>query len=615
MAKTSPASIGALAGRNEGSIIASYAKGGEVKSAFWISGGLVGKNASSGSITASYADMDVVDAGSGGGGLVAENYGTITASYAVTRKLAGAFAGGLMVNLSINGAGTVTNSYWDTTASGETESGDGVGKTRTELKAPTGYTGIYADWDDLDGDGTADTETLWQFGTANTYPQLKWETADTRGVVLSEQTLTVTEAAGTGNTATYTVKLATLPTGDVTVKVVSRNTSLVTMSSAALTFTTGNWDTAQTVTVTGVDNILTGTNATVIITNTASGGGYDDHAGDVAVTLTDDIDPNNAPVITSTVQTLQVAENTTGAIGRFHATDLDGDSITWSVGGTDADLFEIDANGWLSVPTAFDYENDPTTYSITVTASDGQDSSAALAVTVAVTDGEEPPLAPTNNVADGFADSKIMVKWTAPYDDETGRPPVTSYEIRYWRSDYALDPFNINFTGITGLKYFITGLRSNTRYSVQVRARNADGESHWSNEDAGTTLEAGEIVNLPPTIDTSPTTGLSINENATGDIGTPFIGFDYENDLLTWSVEPRVWDEDSFTWSEDSSNDKYFAISQTGQLSVVAPGLDYEEGATRSVTVRVDSDWFRDNQTFTRSATATVTVVVNDLVD
>ena len=442
----------------------------------------MGENASSGSITASYADMDAVDAKSGGAGLVGENHGTITASYAVTERLAGAFAGGLITNLSVNNDGTVLNSYWDTTASRQTVSGGGaVGKTRTELKAPTGYTGIYADWDDLDGDGTS--ENLWQFGNANTYPQLSWETADLRGIVISPQTLSVTEASGASNTATYTVKLATQPTGAVTVRVSSRNPSLVTASPATLPFTTADYGTVQTVTVTGVDNILTGANAPVIITNTASGGGYDGPVSDVAVTLTDDNDGNNAPSITSTVETLYVAENTTGIIyaqsryldpdnpevascvqlegapdpldlleGRFcslfRATDLDGDSITWSVGGTDANFFRIN-DGWLSVPTALNYEAARTTYNITVKATDGQDSSAPLAVTVEVTDGAEPPLAPTNMVADGFADTKIMVKWTAPYDDATGRPPVTSYEIRYWRWGYAfrIEP---NITGITG---------------------------------------------------------------------------------------------------------------------------------------------------------------------
>ncbi|MDE0470560.1 MAG: hypothetical protein OXH57_01360 [Ekhidna sp.] len=46
-------------------------------------------------------------------------------------------------------------------------------KTKAALQGPTDYTGIYADWDDLDADGSADSETFWDFGTGSRYPVLK----------------------------------------------------------------------------------------------------------------------------------------------------------------------------------------------------------------------------------------------------------------------------------------------------------------------------------------------------------------------------------------------------------------------------------------------------------
>ena len=50
--------------------------------------------------------------------------------------------------------------------------GDGLGLNTVELQSPTGYTGIYAEWNvDLDGDGTADDP--WDFGTSADYPALK----------------------------------------------------------------------------------------------------------------------------------------------------------------------------------------------------------------------------------------------------------------------------------------------------------------------------------------------------------------------------------------------------------------------------------------------------------
>jgi hypothetical protein len=65
--------------------------------------------------------------------------------------------------------------------------------------------------------------------------------------------LTTTEAGGQ---ATFTVQLNTQPTGDVTIPVSSSNTAEGTVNVSSLTFTPGNWNTPQTVTVTGVDDFV-----------------------------------------------------------------------------------------------------------------------------------------------------------------------------------------------------------------------------------------------------------------------------------------------------------------------------------------------------------------------
>ena len=70
----------------------------------------------------------------------------------------------------------------------------------------------------------------------------------------SDGATSVTEAHGEGRTDTYTLVLDTRPTGDVTIMITSDRTAAVTVSPAALTFTTSNWNTGQTVTVTGVDD-------------------------------------------------------------------------------------------------------------------------------------------------------------------------------------------------------------------------------------------------------------------------------------------------------------------------------------------------------------------------
>ena len=101
----------------------------------------------------------------------------------------------------------------------------------------------------------------------------------------------VSVAEGDSAGASYTVRLASAPSGDVTVTVSGASGSDLTVSPAALEFTTGNWDTARTVTVTaGHDDDHT--NDTVTLTNTAAGGGYSGASPvAVAVTVADDDSP------------------------------------------------------------------------------------------------------------------------------------------------------------------------------------------------------------------------------------------------------------------------------------------------------------------------------------
>jgi len=73
---------------------------------------------------------------------------------------------------------------------------------------------------------------------------------------------TITESAGTtavaenGGTDTFDVVLDARPESDVVLTVASSDTDEATVDVATLTFTPGAWDSAQTVTVTGVDDIF-----------------------------------------------------------------------------------------------------------------------------------------------------------------------------------------------------------------------------------------------------------------------------------------------------------------------------------------------------------------------
>ncbi len=83
---------------------------------------------------------------------------------------------------------------------------------------------------------------------------------DTAGVTVSEDALTITK----GQKKTYTIVLDTQPTSQVTITPTSGATAVATVAPTARTFTTSDWDTAQTFTVTGV------TSGTSNITHAAS---------------------------------------------------------------------------------------------------------------------------------------------------------------------------------------------------------------------------------------------------------------------------------------------------------------------------------------------------------
>ena len=105
----------------------------------------------------------------------------------------------------------------------------------------------------------------------------------TPALTLSQNILTFTE----GTTGSYTIELATEPIATVTVAIESDNEDITISPSSPLTFTTTNWDTAQTVTVNAAQDDDT-THDTAILTHTASGGDYGTVTGSVTVTVTDD---------------------------------------------------------------------------------------------------------------------------------------------------------------------------------------------------------------------------------------------------------------------------------------------------------------------------------------
>ena len=121
-------------------------------------------------------------------------------------------------------------------------------------------------------------------------------------LVFSTNVLSVAE----GDTARYTLRLATEPTAPVSVTVSSGDTGALAVPSMSLAFTTSNWHEEQSVTVRGVHDNDTSAES-VTVSHTASGGDYKSITGSVTVRVIDD----DAPALVLSADELRVDEGDT----------------------------------------------------------------------------------------------------------------------------------------------------------------------------------------------------------------------------------------------------------------------------------------------------------------
>ena len=226
---------------------------------------------------------------------------------------------------------------------------------------------------------------------------------------------------------------------------------------------------------------------------------------------TDAVESNVAPAFTDTLLTRSVAENTAAdiAIGSaVAATDGNGDTLAYTLEGTDKDAFAIDdASGQIKTKAALDFEAKPG-YAVTVKADDGNGGTDTVAVTINVTDVNEPP---SVSATPGSTES-LDVGWSAPVN--AGRPAIASYDLRYRVGDSGA--WSNGPQDQTGASAAIAGLEPDTGYQVQVRATNADGDSGWSNPGTGSTSStSNNAATGPPTVSGTAEVGETLTAPTT----------------------------------------------------------------------------------------------------
>ncbi len=286
---------------------------------------------------------------------------------------------------------------------------------------------------------------------------------------------------------------------------------------------------------------------------------------------------NRNPAFSSRSHTFNVDENTPpGAdVGDLVAAlDPDGDTLTYSLEGVDADSFDIIATngaGQIQTKAALNHE-EKASYSVAVRARDGRGGTDAVNVTIRVTDVDnEAPDTPFAPAVTAVSSTSLQVRWDAPAN--TG-PPITDYDYRYM-STTDTEWTEVTNTTISGTTVTVEELTPSTSYDVEVLAKNAEGSSGWSNPGNGATNAPG--ANNPPvfTEGTSATRSVSATSPSGTNIGEPVAATDADaGDTITYSLEGR--DAPSFDIGETN-----------GQLRTKS-GITLIVGTTYTVTVAAD---------------------------
>ena len=323
--------------------------------------------------------------------------------------------------------------------------------------------------------------------------------AATPGIRVSTTMLSVEEGAFRGNS--YTVRLDTQPTGNVTVTITGQAGTNLTVISSPLTFTSTDWNQEQTVRL-GASADNNPAEETVTLRHAATGGGYDSVAPvEVRVTITQ---PATAPGVPRTLT----------------ATPGDGAVVlTWTApasdGGETITRYEyrhkatsslpfVSSDSWTSAGTARTATvgslTNGTPYSFAVRAVNTVGGGTAATTSATPTATATTPGVPRTLTATS-GDGQVVLRWTVPASD--GGETITRYEHRHKVTSAANFPPTWTSAG-TATTATVGSLTNGTPYSFAVRAVNTVGEGTAATANA-TPLATARATNPALTLAVAPT--------------------------------------------------------------------------------------------------------------
>ena len=309
----------------------------------------------------------------------------------------------------------------------------------------------------------------------------------------------------------------------------------------------------------------------------------------VAINVTD-VAENSAPVFARSSTERSIPENTpTGRnIGSpITATDVDGDTLTYSIDGTDASSFGIvSTTGQLKTSAPLDYEK-KNAYSVTVTVSDG-DLTDTISVAIKVTDIDEnsaPVFAggsTTRSIPENTPAGVHIGEAVSAKDTDSGDT------LTYTLSGTDAASFDIDNT--TGQLKTKAPLDYETKNAYSVTVKVSDSILTDAIRVRITITDVDES-SAPAFAGNRTTRFIKENTPAGENVGSPVSATDEDDDKLTYTLSGT----DAAAFS---------IVSTTGQLKTKAP-LDFETKNAYTVIVTVSDGG--------RTDTITVAITIIDV--
>ena len=277
---------------------------------------------------------------------------------------------------------------------------------------------------------------------------------------------------------------------------------------------------------------------------------------------------NDAPSI-NIASIIEVKENETD-VATIDISDVDEDDLTLTVGGTDADSFNLSSENVLTFKEAPDYET-KTSYSITLSLTDGTET-VTKEVTVNIID--------VNDAAPVFTSEKVF---NAP-ENQTAIGIVTASDPEGDSFTFSMTSDEISITP-EGTLTFVTAPDYETQKVFTATVSVTDSEENSATQDI--TINVTNVNDNSPVITSDASFTVAENQTTIGTI------------IVTDADNETDADNTDINYSVSGSE---LEISSAGVLSFVT-AADYESKTTYSATITVNDGAFSTTQDITVNVT------------